>query len=380
MSEAAVQPARRYVNLQAGDPAPWFVARTTKSDRFTFNTVAGRYIVLCFFISAQDPNGSRRLVGAAKYRKVFDDERAAFFGVTLDPADERRLNESVPGVRFFLDFDGAVSREYGVLPLEGGVGERGVTARPIWFILGPTLRVVAAVPFAPDGSDVEQVFETLNALPPPDLYAGFESPPPVLVLPDVFEPQLCSDLIRAYEMHGGEESGFMREENGVTVPVHDASHKRRRDHVLEDQALIARARESIRRRVVPEIMKVHQFEVTRMERHIVACYSAEDGGHFRRHRDNTTKGTAHRRFAVSINLNSEFEGGELNFPEYGRRSFKPGRGAAVVFSCSLLHQVSPVTAGRRYAYLPFLYDEAGAKLREANLGFVDRSLANYKAG
>jgi hypothetical protein len=32
---------------------------------------------------------------------------------------------------------------------------------------------------------------------------------------------------------------------------------------------------------------------------------------FRAHRDNTTKGTEHRRFTVSINLNAEFEGGGL---------------------------------------------------------------------
>jgi hypothetical protein len=41
-----------------------------------------------------------------------------------------------------------------------------------------------------------------------------------------------------------------------------------------------------------------------------------------------------------------------------------------VFSCSLLHEATPVTAGERYAFLPFLYDEAGAKLREKNLEFV----------
>ncbi|MGO4843493.1 2OG-Fe(II) oxygenase, partial [Rhizobiaceae sp. 2RAB30] len=83
---------------------------------------------------------------------------------------------------------------------------------------------------------------------------------------------------------------------------------------------------------------------------------SENGGHFRAHRDNTTKGTAHRRFAVSINLNSDFDGGEVSFPEYGPRSFKPPVGGAVIFSCSLLHAVSPVTRGKRYAFLPFLYD------------------------
>lgn len=38
-----------------------------------------------------------------------------------------------------------------------------------------------------------------------------------------------------------------------------------------------------------------------------------------------------------------------------------------MFSCSLLHAVTPVTKGCRYAFLPFLYDEAAAALRERNL-------------
>ena len=34
------------------------------------------------------------------------------------------------------------------------------------------------------------------------------------------------------------------------------------------------------------------------------------------------------------------------------------------------HEAMPVTRGRRYAYLPFLYDEAAAAIREANLDSV----------
>ncbi len=133
------------------------------------------------------------------------------------------------------------------------------------------------------------------------------------------------------------------------------------------------------RRVAPEIRKIHQFEVTRMERYLVACYAAEDGGHFAPHRDNTTHGTAHRRFAVSVNLNDDFDGGEVRFPEYGPRGFKAPVGGAVVFSCSLLHAVSRVTRGRRYAFLPFLYDDAAAKIREANMAKVSKQLAGYRA-
>ncbi len=110
------------------------------------------------------------------------------------------------------------------------------------------------------------------------------------------------------------------------------------------------------------------WQATRIERYIVACYSADDGGFFRRHRDNTTKGTAHRRFAVTINLNDDFDGGELGFPEFSSRTYRPPLGGATVFSCSLLHEATPVTRGLRYATLPFLYDEAGAAIRKANAG------------
>ena len=113
----------------------------------------------------------------------------------------------------------------------------------------------------------------------------------------------------------------------------------------------------ILRRLVPEIARALQFQATRIERYIVACYDAETGGYFQPHRDNTTKGTAHRRFAVSINLNDAFEGGEIGFPEYGPKSFKLPTGTACVFSCSLLHEPMHVTKGRRFVLLAFLYGE-----------------------
>jgi predicted 2-oxoglutarate/Fe(II)-dependent dioxygenase YbiX len=171
----------------------------------------------------------------------------------------------------------------------------------------------------------------------------------------------------------------MREVDDKTVGVTDPNHKRRKDITIEDEALITATQLRIRRRVVPEIQKVHNFLVTRMERYIVSCYAAEDGGHFRAHRDNTTAGTAHRRFAVSVNLNADFEGGEVSFPEYGPRSYKAPPGGAVVFSCSLLHQVSRVTAGRRYAFLPFLYDDAAARIREANNSKLGAGVGAYVA-
>ncbi|MNC94591.1 hypothetical protein D3C83_114830 [compost metagenome] len=42
----------------------------------------------------------------------------------------------------------------------------------------------------------------------------------------------------------------------------------------------------------------------------------------------------------------------------------------MVFSCSLMHEALPVTRGRRYAFLPFLYDQAAAEVRRETDGLI----------
>lgn len=167
----------------------------------------------------------------------------------------------------------------------------------------------------------------------------------------------------------------MREKDGKTVHVSDHGFKRRKDFNFGDTAEHEKLRNAVGarfiRRVVPEIKKAFQFEVTRIERYVVACYESQVGGFFRAHRDNTTKGTAHRRFACTVNLNAgDYEGGELRFPEFGTRTYKAPTGGVVVFSCSLLHEATPVKTGKRYAFLPFLYDDAAAKIRDENRKFI----------
>jgi peroxiredoxin len=366
-----------YANLTAGDPAPFFKQRSGGNPAFNFDTTAGRYIVLCMLGTASDTQGRQAFETVMANRSAFDDAHAAFFAVTCDPEDEkqRRLADSYPGIRIFWDFDGSVSRRYGSLPRNG---DAAASFRRQWIIVDPTMRITRVIPFEVAGGDAASVIAHVKRLPPPERFAGFEVPPPILVLPNVFEPEFCKTLVDLYETVGGTESGFMREVDGKTVATYDAAHKRRKDVTIEDQGLVDATKQRIVRRVVPEILKVHNFRATRMERYIVSCYAAEDGGHFRAHRDNTTKGTAHRRFAVSINLNDAFTGGEVSFPEYGPRSFKAPLGGAVVFSCSLLHKVSKVTSGRRYAFLPFLYDDEAAKLRAANNAFLGEGVGTYQ--
>ncbi|MCA0425672.1 MAG: 2OG-Fe(II) oxygenase [Proteobacteria bacterium] len=369
---------RKYVVLAAGDPAPWFRQRSLAGGDFNIDVAAGRYILLCFFASAGTNEGRAALAAVARHRRLFDDDHLAFFGVTHDANDEReaRIVEAYPGIRHFLDYNGVIGQLYGALPTNSAHGT-SVPVRCQWVLLDPTLRIARIWNFDESGADHVAVFSALARLPKPGFHAGFEVPAPILIIPDVFNPEMRQMLIDYYGQHGGEDTGFMTSEGGRTVGRIDFSHKRRKDCMIEDVDLMRLTQKWVQRRIVPEILKVHQFKVTRMERYLIGCYSAEDGGHFRAHRDNTTAGTAHRRFAVSINLTDDFEGGEVIFPEYGMRGYKAPAGGAVIFSCSLLHMVSRVTAGRRFAFLPFLYDEAASALRERNNALLDESVERY---
>ena len=303
-------------------------------------------------------------------RETFDDTDCCFFGISVDPQDEAtaRVQEQVPGIHLFWDFDRRVSTLYGIA---GGSDDSNYLAQT--FVLDERLRIVAVIPFSQVAEHhVDAVMNALASLPRLKPASLADVPAPILVVPRIFEPELCRTLIRYYEQRGGEESGFMREVDGRTVAVHDHGHKRRRDQAIFDERLRTACMYRIHDRLVPEIHKAFQFRATRIERYIVACYDSSTGGHFRAHRDNTTKGTAHRRFAVSLNLNTgEYAGGLLCFPEFGRQRYTAPAGGAVVFSCSLLHEATPVTSGSRYVFLPFLYDDEAARIRQQNLPYLE---------
>lgn len=91
-------------------------------------------------------------------------------------------------------------------------------------------------------------------------------------------------------------------------------------------------------------------------------------------------GARHRRFAVTINLNQDYDGCDLMFPEFGRRTTRAPLGGAVVFSTGALHQVMPITRGRRYAFIPFLYGEEEARQREANNALLQAGEMHYVGG
>jgi len=358
----------QYHQRLAGDPLPHVTQRTTAKERFSLGSMAGRYIVVCLLGPAANPALPGLLKVAAR-TDLFDDAFASLFVTVTDPESGPALPPERRGFRVFLDDTLTVSRTLGAAPHDS---DSATPYRTLWIIADPQLRIIDTLPCRADGTDADAVIARLESLPPPERANGMALQAPILYLPRVFEPALCAELITLYQQAGGEVSGFMREVDGKTVGMHDPGFKSRRDHVITDQPLIERLQSRILRRVVPEIARAHAFHATRMERYIISCYRADEGGHFAAHRDNTTPGTAHRRFAISVNLNDDFDGGEVSFPEFSPQGFKAPPGGAVVFSCSLLHRVSAVTRGERYAFLPFVYDEAAAALRAKNMHTVAR--------
>jgi predicted 2-oxoglutarate/Fe(II)-dependent dioxygenase YbiX len=289
-------------------------------------------------------------------RSLFDDKDAKFFGVSVDPADrtERGLKDQAPGLRYFWDFDGAISRLYGVV--------RGAASyAPTALLLDRSLRVVAAADITRIGSLLDVLAEAL----PGERQTWAAQTAPVLTIERVFEPEFCAELIAYYTRTGGEPGGFvMRNASGATVGVIDESIKRRKEVHLEREDLRAKVHARFERSLLPMIHRSLGWRAAYLERYLVACYDGADHGFFLAHRDNTTAETVHRQFAVTLNLNDGFDGGALRFPEFGPRTYRPPLGGATVFSCGLLHEATPVERGVRYAFLPFLYDDEG--VRRAN--------------
>jgi hypothetical protein len=77
------------------------------------------------------------------------------------------------------------------------------------------------------------------------------------------------------------------------------------------------------------------------------------------HRDNEDENmidnrNAECRFGILVYLNSDFDGGEICYPEYGIE-YKPKRGVLLIHHAGNLHGVNPVSNGTRYSMTSFAW-------------------------
>lgn len=229
----------------------------------------------------------------------------------------------------------------------------GLTA-PALFALDPNQRIVACAG-APDLSAFAEIARTaFERIAPRDPPRMIVQQAPVLFVPEVLSDEDCARLIEAWRV-GEKRENVVDTSSGQTTAKGGRSEVKRRSDVVIDGPLERHLLVTLMPRLAPEIERVYAFDKEwGFEKFRVGCYEAENSGFFRPHRDNPSDALSHRQFAASFNLNDGYEGGYLRFPEYGVDHYAPPKGGVLIFSCGLLHEVVPITSGRRYTLLTFV--------------------------
>jgi predicted 2-oxoglutarate/Fe(II)-dependent dioxygenase YbiX/peroxiredoxin len=327
------------IGLERGERAPDMVLPAADGTPTRYYAHAGgRPALLVFADAASAP----RLAALAA---ALDDD--AIQALTIHVVGPASLGEAPLPFSLLTDTEGKAAKAYRT---------QGV---PTAFLLDANLRVRTSLAFDEPtqvAAAAEKLLAQIAAEQRPAREIGLQAP--LLVVPDVLTSEQCADLIDVWERDGNEATGAEASADGRRAEQISASLKRRRDHVVTDAERTRFLATTVGRRVMPEVSKAFAYRATRFEGFKIACYEASDLGFFRAHRDNLSPSTAHRRFALTLNLNDGYEGGQLRFPEYGPELYRPPPGAALIFSCSHLHEVLDVTAARRFVLLSFLFGDS----------------------
>jgi len=335
--------------LAVGDVAPACVLKTPAGETVDLDAdeVIGNPLVVAFwprFDAEAVTSGIAALTAALPALGALG---ARVFAVTL--VQPRVGAEQSPSVPLLLDRDGKTFAAW-------SAGTRDI---PTTVVLRQNGHVAAILKGDP-AAQAEGAVAAVRALAEERKTIEPAPHPPILVVPDVLSREDCRRLIQIYETRGktfvepGHGDDNMTVDYKMRIPEYGRGD--RIDHWIVERDTMSFIDGRLSSRLFPEIRKAFQYPVTRRERMRIGCYTGSRGGEQHGHRDNTEAIAAHRRFACSINLNTEeFEGGELRFPEYGDQRYRPGTGAAIVFSSSILHEAMEVRSGRRFVLLVFLY-------------------------
>ena len=337
--------------LRIGDIAPRLVHRDTHGSVLDTGAdhIAGNFLVLVF-CQGDLASAIATLTEFARLHDAFRSHGAVLAAACT--AKSERAPEDLLTLPFpvLLDVEEAALQAFGLDVVANGEPHATV----VTFVLRPNGHVLDTLV---GDAQAGRALDSLERARDTEGGVIVAPHPPVLIVPDVLDRSDCEALISVYRQTDApvvhfNEIAAAREDVKTQVPDYD--RRDRIDHMLNSQGPRQRVARTLKRRLLPEIKKAFQYEVAQFEGLRIACYEGARQGRAHGHRDNSQPVAAHRRFAMSLNLNSEeFSGGELRFPEYGPQLYKPATGAAIVFSCSLLHEALEVTAGRRFVLLAF---------------------------
>ncbi len=273
--------------------------------------------------------------------------QAALFAISRNGSEANAAMHARLALPFAIlaDTRADIFKGYGVDPYPAAPGAT-------LFMLDAGHRVARVLERTKPAAMVKEALAELHRLAAARPAVRLQAHPPVLVLPRMLSDADCDFLaevwrrpVPEYPTDGFTNAGTRREAGDFKV-VHDGGYGRAVEYIVQDEALQRLIDGRLRRRLLPEIRKAFQARGLQREGYRIAGYEA--GGFIKPHRDNSIPTNAKRRFTMTVNLNAgDYEGGELRFREYGEQLYAVARGTAIVWSASLLHEVLPVTKGRR---------------------------------
>lgn len=204
----------------------------------------------------------------------------------------------------------------------------------------------------PDVNDhPEQILGIVNEAKRIEHKRWVPSHAPILTIPSVLSGAECRQLIDHFNASDNYHHGPFStapKDNGYKMLIFENNRQDRVDHIIKDPEIHHLLNHRIGTHITPWIKKAFSVDVNRREDLHIARYNGPREGTKLGHRDNVSPQTAYRRFALSMSLNTGFEGGEIVFKEFSDQGYAPPPGTAMVFSSSLLHEVLETTAGIRY--------------------------------
>jgi len=352
VSDAIVPPPPREP-YDVGDIMPYFLADSTAGKALPMEKQAGRPGLL-FFLSYSDVEGNTsffRSLAAALEKLGHKDHSTLFvMDATVDQLTQFKEQSKLPFM-FWADPEKAIARSLGAPAGAGGyLLNSNLQIKKRYAGLAPAKLAEAAV------TDLGELLEENARKQKKNTVIGESAP--VLVLPEIFPPEFCDELLEAFK-------------NGPTHPGHLGSDKKynaklkvREDYIVPAE-LRAKIDLKLSRSLFPEIEKIFGFKISARENYQIGLYKGDDNGFFSFHRDNFAPEMGYRRIAMTLVLSDDYEGGGLRFPEYGDQIYRPARGSAIAFSCGTLHEACKVTKGERFVLIGFFHGEQEEAFRQS---------------
>lgn len=346
-------------NLVEGDFALPFESRDQDSHLLNFDDdyFSGHHTLLVFLNELKFDSFTDLLTGLADKQEEYEENNIQIIIITAnsDAGVNRKIKRQFQlHCPILNDSTGAIFASYGLLKTHG---------TPCRLVQITPLRQIRKWYNAPSNikGTLEEIMTTAVESSITQTTPWSQPHAPILLIPNVLSQDECKLLISTFtpnvpfsvrQPRQGEFPGDYQ------IPVYEHNRQDRVDQIIKDQNTLGWLEQKIWTRVTPMIKKAFAFEVTRREDLHIARYTGERSGNHIGHRDNTSAATAYRRFAFSMNLNDDYEGGELRFNEYTKQGYRAAPGTAMVFSSSLLHEVMETTKGTRYNLITHFFNEA----------------------